>query len=356
MRYKSRLVRLLTNRPLVLIGAGQLGSMSLKMWPQNLQKPVMFLDSEKTGLLGGIPILPIDEHLFSPKYVYVLAYFKERPKAISQLFEKINQEIITVYDIFEIFSPNEFGNGWYANVFDYFNIIRTQKLFFDSNSKVILKTTGQWKFKRKLSDALEIGDEAQKYNLDFLNPEGDTYDFVIDGGCHDLYLLKNSQRKNIFFKKYLAIDPDPKSPVNFDGSLIEEADDRVTIVRKGLVGKNLMRTLVWSGLLSARLVPLPSQKMANVQLITLSELIREFGISINDRILIKLHIEGLEFEVIEEFFDTVIGWRKIHFMINLSHNKQSLVFIPKLLSRYGYTLKLESHSLFGEGITLYARM
>lgn len=356
MNFQYRLKKLLISRPIVLIGAGQLGLMTLKMWPQDLQRPVIFLDYAKTGMIEGIPIQSMANHVFNPNFLYVLSFFKERPNVINQIFEEANQELITVYDIFEIFLPDKFGNGWYANIVDYLQLKQTKSYYSDFRSKQVIESAAQWKFRRRLLESLKIADEATKYNFDFINPEHKTYDFVIDGGCHNFYLLEKIRSSGISFKKYLAVEPDPNSPVNRTGSLLEELPRGVKIIRKGLVGNSLQRELLWSGLLSARLVPNPPNIKSDIELVRLSDLIKEYGIDLNHRILIKLHIEGLEFDVIREFLPSITGWKHIHFMINLSHNKESLIQVPRLLSKQGYTLKLESHSLFGEGITLYAKM
>lgn len=356
MRFKRKFKNYIMYRPIVLIGAGQLGAMILKMWPTDLRRPIMILDSKKTGSIHGVPIHPIDGHKFDPEHIYLLSYFKEDPSVIRALFDEIEQELITVYDLLELFSPDRFSNGWYANSFDFVRIMTTARLFQDSESKAILRHVAHWKFRRKLRDNFVLKDESTKYNLEFVNPHHYTYDYVIDGGSHDLHLYRSADFHNLSFRKYIAIEPDQESPLF--NALPERVsqDDRLEIVQKALVGIHAPRKLISNGLLSARLVPGLAADPQNVQVIKFIDLIDSIGISSHSRVLVKLHIEGPEFEVVSDAREILGQWKHIHLMINLSHNLESLIGIPRILHRLGYTLKLECHSLFGEGITLYARM
>ena len=70
--------------------------------------------------------------------------------------------------------------------------------------------------------------------------------------------------------------------------------------------------------------------------------------------MIKLHIEGAEFNALLGA-DRLIEAYKPTWIINCSHNSDQLIETPRFLSSRGYTkLYLRCHSLFGEGLTLYA--
>jgi hypothetical protein len=75
---------------------------------------------------------------------------------------------------------------------------------------------------------------------------------------------------------------------------------------------------------------------------------------IKNKTLIKLHIEGEEFNALLGA-EVLIKNHHPTLIINCSHNIEQLIETPKLLSSQGYSkLHLRCHSLFGEGLTLYA--
>ncbi|MEJ2411181.1 MAG: hypothetical protein P8Y48_18260, partial [Novosphingobium sp.] len=113
MTSDADLVRALTSGRYALIGAGQLGAMSLAMWPHDVPRPEFILDSHKTGDIEGIPIEPLAGHVRRPGVTYLLSAFKMPAAEIRAIFERIGQsDVITVYDFFEQYTPALFSNGW----------------------------------------------------------------------------------------------------------------------------------------------------------------------------------------------------------------------------------------------------
>ncbi|MET0363633.1 MAG: hypothetical protein ABW169_03170, partial [Sphingobium sp.] len=108
---ESALTTLLTSGRYALVGAGQLGEMSLAMWPDDVPRPELVLDSVRTGELGGIPIADLPTHRHQPGLTYVLAAFKMPPAAIRAIFDGVGQrDIVTVYDFLEQFTHATFSN------------------------------------------------------------------------------------------------------------------------------------------------------------------------------------------------------------------------------------------------------
>ena len=111
MDHISKIIR--SKKSICLIGAGQLGEMSLKLWPESKPKPIAFLDKERKGFLAGIKI---KKHLgFSDQKntLFLLSAFKINPKNVYSIFRELRQKtILTVYDFFEEFGNDYFTNGW----------------------------------------------------------------------------------------------------------------------------------------------------------------------------------------------------------------------------------------------------
>ena len=96
------------------------------------------------------------------------------------------------------------------------------------------------------------------------------------------------------------------------------------------------------------------KELQNVESITLNELIK-LNCKNDGKILVKLHVEGAEWPIIKSILKTVKNFKNISFIMNLSHDEDSLIKIPKSLGElYMFDMHLYSHSLFGEGLTLFA--
>jgi hypothetical protein len=87
----------------------------------------------------------------------------------------------------------------------------------------------------------------------------------------------------------------------------------------------------------------------------LPSVFQEYRVRPEDKCLVKLHIEGAEWPVVQASRSLLESDTDVSLLINLSHDEDSLVKIPRMLADIGkYNLHLESHSLFGEGLTLFA--
>jgi FkbM family methyltransferase len=353
---RLRIRKALLAKPIVFIGAGQLAEMSLKMWPDKLTKPHLILDNFKVGEMNGIEIANTKTHIFSQKNTYILSAFKLNPDYVENLFTQIGQRIITVYDIFECFEPHLFTNGWYGNNIDYLKAKFVRNYFSSVESKNVFSAAINWKCKRKLIKSLPLSNEIEKYSSGFFEHRQEKFDFLIDAGSFNLHLLESADSLGIQFDRYIAIEPDP---IAFD-FICEKVkrmgiSNQVRVIKKALAGERGFGSLIWSGLLSAKLILGDAIPIAKpVEVTTLEEVLRENGVLRNNSILVKLHIEGFEYETLKVSAAILSRFNFVGLMVNLSHNKDSLLKIPRLLHRNGFKLRLVAHSLFGEGITLYA--
>ena len=79
--------KLLDNsKTIYLIGAGQLGEMTLRMWPNNKPLPIAILDTTKTGYIASIPILPLTGHKPVSNATYILSFYKASASEVTRLF------------------------------------------------------------------------------------------------------------------------------------------------------------------------------------------------------------------------------------------------------------------------------
>lgn len=344
-------------RPIVLLGAGQLGRMALEMWPDSVVRPIMILDRKASGSISGVPILPADLHTPDPGFLYVLSYFKDSPEGVLELFEThLQQGILTVYDILSGEMPATFTNGWQGAPEDLASVTSLTRLFGDEESQRIYSANLEWRYRRHLRRDYPVGREEDKYALSHYGINAFTFDLVVDAGSFDLSFSDKLKAEGFAWRRYLALEPDPVRynaiSTILGGRQLE--DKSIDLSQAAAWSRSGEVDFLASGLLSARIPRDSMSANARVIAVTLSEVVDQHGAKPKDSLLVKLHIEGAEWPVIESSMELLGRPGSTCLLINLSHDEDSLTQIPRVLSELGYRMRLHSHSLFGEGLTLFA--
>lgn len=350
-----------------LVGAGQLGAMSLAQWPDDVARPEFVLDSVKTGDLSGVEIRPLLGHVRDPGVTYLLSAFKMPPAAIRDIFARIGQpDILTVYDLFEEYTPVAFTNGW-RNVTPSADVraalARLPDFYADEISRQICDAVTAWRYRRELVDNYPVGPEEIKYDLSRFGRAGQHYDIVYDGGAYDLGLLASLTRAGIGWDRVVAFEPDPASQSlcrAHRAQWEQQGGAPVTLDTRALSNRAGRSPFIANGLLSSRMVgegALTHADLIDVETCRLDDVHRAlFGdTDAPSRILIKLHIEGAELAALQGAAD-LLARHDVDILLNLSHDEQSWLDIPAYLAGFGrFDLYLRSHALFGEGLTVFAR-
>jgi len=352
----------LLSKNIVVLGAGQLGKLLLDLWPEDINLPALFLDEYRSGNINGIEIKKAKFHKFSKSNIYILSYFKEDPRKINKLFKDVlKQEIITAYDILTFFKPDMFSNGWIGNARDLDHVLDNAKFFANERSIDVLDSVAQWRYARVLEEKMILGLENSKYDLKKYGVVPANYDFICDGGSYDLSFLVKQTNHEMTSQTLVAVEPDTQR-VNEIERLLTELEysflvkSNLQIDSRALWSSTGTAKFYNNGLLSARVARLPDYSCIDVKTVTLSDLMHDFKVLPKHRSLVKLHIEGAEWPVINSSLDYLLGFDHLDLFINLSHDEESLINIPQLLgSSKKYDLFLEAHALFGEGVTLFAK-
>lgn len=349
-----------------LVGAGQLGAMSLKLWPATVTPPEFILDSVKTGALDGIEIRDLRSHVRAPGVTYLASAFKMTPPQMKDIFRAIGQDdILTVYDVFEEFTPAVFGNGWHnlsPSAETKRRLAKLPQYFADDLSRAICGAVTAWRYRRELVDDYPIGSEDDKYNLAPFGRGGTHYDIVYDCGSYDFGLVKFLVAAGVTIDTIVAFEPDHTSYAACDRRIAAwrpGTDVEAVLDSRAICDRHGHGAFVASGLLTARLVEtrsLAHPDLTVVETCTLDDAHEErFGWRARPRVLIKLHIEGAELAALKGAAQ-LIGATNTDILLNLSHDERSYLDIPEFLAGFGcYDIFLRSHSLFGEGLTLFAR-
>lgn len=347
-----------------LVGAGQLGDMALSLWPDGANPPAFVLDSRKRGTLQGIDIHDLAGHTPVEGVTYLLSAFKMTPAEAVDIFERLGQPLLlTVYDFFEHYSPAVFSNGW-RNL-DADADVRTRlatlpELFADTESAAVIDAVGAWRYDRTLKTDYPVAPEADKYDLGLMGRGGTHYDVVYDCGSFDLGLMDSLGKADISFDRYVAFEPDPRNFAACERRRTSLGDKRagsVTIDRHAVYHQPGRYPFLANGQLSARITGAEASghpALIDLDAITLDAVHASEG-SAGDRVLIKLHVEAAEPQALTGA-RRLIETTKSDIFVNLSHDERSLLEIPAFLADFGaHDLFLRSHSLFGEGLTLFAR-
>jgi len=348
----------LDTKEIVLLGSGQLGEMTLDLWPEGLLRPVLVLDRSGIGTCRGIPTVdPLSHTPNTSKYLYVLCYFKESPDQITKTFEEwIGQEIVIAYDVLTGFAPQVFSNGWVPR--------RTKKqalaqlpVFSDKRSRDVYINAILWKYDRKLDLGFELSDEQSKYAIGrhFRSPR--SYQDIFDFGSHNGSFFKGLHHEDVGWNRAIAFEPDPQIRRVLKDRLLSNAswgnvivDDRAVWSQGGQVN------FFAPGLLSSRVVGSGVMGTYSIRSTSLSEALASFYPPSEGPSLIKLHVEGAEFPAISFAINDGLDLKNFDMFINLSHDEESLFDLPQLIADEGnHDVFLETHSLFAEGLTLFAR-
>jgi len=347
---------------LVVLGAGQLGELLLKLWPREIPRPTLFLDNQREGYIDGIKIESMLSHQFSDLNTYILAFFKDDPKSINNLFsDVIKQEIVTAYDVLTSFKPDLFSNGWVGESTNLARALANLRFLADDRSRKILESVVQWRYSRSLSNNVELNDENSKYDLTRYGVMPHEYRVICDGGSYDMSFVLKQVEKGINADTIVIVEPDASryAEVKKVYSDVVETLPVETVFHldnRALWSSSGVKKFYCNGLLSARVARFPTESCVSVRTVSLEDLIREYKISPSSKTLIKLHIEGAEWPVIESSLEMLLGFDQIDLLINLSHDEDSLINIPRTLGLSNkFDLFLDSHALFGEGLTLFAR-
>ena len=356
---------MLSGRDFALIGAGQLGDMAISLWPSFLPLPSVVLDSNKTGKCRGINIAKLQGYQADPSPVYLLSAFKMETQEVKNIFADLGQDVVlTVYDFFEQYCPSMFSNGWRSlepNESKLSLIASVRECFSDKRSLAVFDAAIDWRYRRVLTPGFECEPESIKYDLRRFAVELSDYETVIDCGAYDLSLASYLHAASVRVKRYVAFEPDD---TNFErcldavSSLAKLGLETVILKKMAVFGDETERIFLESGSLSSRLVAdVPQEVLGNprtLKTITLDNYLNNWCPSKKGRTLLKLHIEGAELPVLRGAAN-FIRKTKPDIFVNLSHDEISLLDIPLFLRSLGYyRISLAGHSLFGEGMTLFA--
>ena len=356
------------SKPLVLYGAGQLGSLFLQLCePFNLNIIGVLDKYSDRKELQGVPVYQLSNapgHLRAA-VVIVCAFKSSEPQSINNELQKLGYDNVTdAYQFLFSLRGSSFFNGWriphiernskrkkiVSFLTDYFHCEHSRTLYLLN-----------LQYRQGLTDNLHfsglLSPESIKYSNDIVKRflETSSPSLVLDVGSWDMTLLYQLKEiaPPLCFKEYIAFDPLEQAFEYYRSSLqiLNTIADSTKIVRAAAVGlghKASGQVPFHSGMgMASRIVSPHHRSAVWVDACTLSDYATSCSI-------VKLHIEGNEYPVVKEFILTANRSFPHLLMINCSHTPEGLFEIPFLLAQHGCELYYCQHAFYGEGLTLYA--
>lgn len=352
------------SKPMVLYGAGGLTQMALNIWPKELPKPIAIIDKNYSGndlRIYDVPVFNLN--FFKNTHVenlqVILSAFKANIFDIYHDLERLNIVIsATTYDVLNTYIPEQFSNGWSAvhekSIFQK-EILNISQLFNDQKSKDILEDVYLWRALRTIKHDIydRIEDEAHKYVNPLTIPSLTEATHIIDGGAFDGKSSIQFSAHTNSNCEYSLYEPDNSSFENLKKTTFFNFKPKLLEI--ALSDKVSDNELFFStGGLSSRLVKAKVNSNSHTKTTTIDQEVANLSSNTKRKIFIKLHIEGAEFNALVGA-EKIIRSHRPTWIINCSHNVEQLIATPKYLSSLGYSkIYLRCHSLFGEGLTLYA--
>jgi FkbM family methyltransferase len=243
------------------------------------------------------------------------------------------------------YKPSLFNPGKYLTYVDYFKeyiacndykslaaslkYVFTHKLptkDYNTTSKM-----GSFLIRKGTTDFQFINQAYERKVKKYINDHIDSFDVFIDAGAcigeYSIWLAKAG-------KRCIAIEP-----VNFqavkNNIALNHLEDKVKLFACGLGNKKeRVYFNIPNGLPSSSYMEKESSKEPNVDIETLDSLIEKFNISPNDRVLMKMDVEGMEPELIEGARNFIANQKKLtliyeHFEADDYRNDKALSAIAK---------------------------
>jgi len=359
----------MANSGILIYGAGQLGTLFFNLVSSHNLNILGFIDKySKKSFYHGLPLYNLNSvpKEFLVCTVIVCAFKASSPESISD--ELVSFGFIKITDAYQYLYELKgcsFYNGWRFGT----NRINSKRLSLCSSiissiqcpiSRELYRINMAYRSSSVGNSGFSplLTEESKKYSNEIVRGFLQTHrpSTFIDGGAWDFVLF--TQLLDIgcstIFDSYIAFDPLPHALNNYIGlqSRIREKFLRFDFFQTALIGKQASPEKCFFNFkmgMASRVVSPFCMHAEPVPTSLLSSYIPQ-----NSSSLVKLHIEGMEFQVLKEFYNYLPHGHRHLIIINCSHTPEGLVDIPYFLVSRGCTIYYRQHAFYGEGLTLYA--
>lgn len=337
------------NRRLVLYGAGSLGKMAVDIMKHTDRYPVYIVDKMAQGQIGNLVIRRLNELSEDIKEnalflvtICTVPFNSVKEELISDGIRHIMPFYTYAYRVF----PRWLSNGWFVSQItpEIKNkiLIISGLLAHDTYSLHHYMQFCWWKLRGRemvYEDCPVLS--GRKYFAAPCMPDMGSGEFLIDCGCHVGITIKQfMQAAKGKFRGVLAFEPDL---YNLEKAKKNIADSRVTFDKRAVAmvtgTSGFMPELGFAS-------KLEKQGKQTVRTVALDEL------NISPTI-IKIHVEGSEYEVMKGAVNTIKRCRPI-LMVFADHTVEGLYEIPAFVQELkSYHLFFYLHDYCGNSAVFY---
>lgn len=343
----------LSNKQIILYGAGKLGKMALSLLKLKNLKPQYIVDMNLKGTIEGIPIISPSEIAINDKenslFLVCISSIPYQP--IYDYLKNMDcKDVRQFYDFSEIVFPEILNNGWYK-----FNLTNKEKhevinlseyLSHDECSTSHYLQFLWWRIRRKesISEEFPVLTEHKYFDSPCF-PVLTNEESFLDVGAHHGSAVDHFIKKVCkMFNKIWAFEPDELNLSKFKKNISKDMIEKISLYNIAI--SNINKNSLFADKLGFA-SKLEEQGNSFVSVKTIDTLKLKPSI-------IKLHIEGYELQALEGACETIENYRPI-LMVLADHNDDGLFKIGKFLSKLeNYRLYFYLHDYCGNSAIFYA--
>lgn len=333
------------DKPLVLYGAGTLGKIALEYF-NNIGIPISCIIDKKINYdINNFVNDNIRENYLLAICIVTSSY----EEIYSQLISEGWKDIIPFYDITLAYQDiHPLNNGWYAGIFNNKDIEGMEYVIDHLGDDISYAHYLQfvaWHSLRKeyiFKDAPII--HKDKYFIPEVVSILNRNETFVDIGAYDgEFTIKFMKNVNNKFEHIYAFEPDKENIDRFVRNV--GTHDKIKII-PNVLGKRSEKRKFYSKLKCLSQLSELGSELVQVHILDDFEILPT---------IIKIHVEGLENDIIKGGLKTIIDNRPI-LMITIYHDRKGLweniYYLMKLLDNYVYYFRL--HAWCGTSGIIYA--
>lgn len=338
--------RQVSSKGFALYGAGSMGKMAMDFLEYTHMLPVYIVDQKITGSIKGVNIIRpeeiSEEDKISLTFVVCIATL-----SLNYLCEQLRQlgcvDVRHFYDLSEHLFPTMMSNGWIAADVPKSDLVSVLRCLEHDNYSLAHYLQFLWwrlKRKEKIYANYPVLSNKKFFSAPCM-PALNGNEKFLDGGAHQGQTILSFLEKTDFkYDTIWAFEPDTDNLK----ILREKADNNIKICGKALWNKcdtiffqdhfSYASKLSYNGKLKVNAVSIDSLKI--------------------NPTVIKLHVEGSEYEVLLGAYETIKRSRPI-LMVLADHTQDGIYNIPNYLAKFeSYCIYFYLHDFCGNSAVYYA--
>lgn len=339
-------LRQISTNGFVLYGAGAMGKMAMDFIECTNKLPLYIVDQKITGSIKGINIITPDEIPNEDK-ISLTFFVCIATLPLNDLYKQLNQlgcvDVRHFYDLSEHLFPKMMSNGWIARDVPKNELVSILYFLEHDNYSVAHYLQFLWwrlKRKEKIDPNYPVLSTKKFFNAPCIPVLKDNEKFL-DGGAHQGQTILSFLEKTDFkYDTIWAFEPD----TNNLKILRENIQNNIKIYDKALWNK-------CDGLFFQDNFCYASKVSQNGKVAINAVSIDSLEI---DPTIIKLHVEGSEYEALQGAYETIKRSRPI-VMVLADHSQDGTYNIPKYLAKFeSYSIYFYLHDFCGNSAVYYA--